>query len=46
MLRHHGATVKMYGIIYVIALKWVKKGRDFNLTWCHVQNPSVLFNFQ
>ena len=46
MLSHRGATVKMYRIVYVIALKLVKKGTDFNSTWCYVQNPSVRSNFQ
>jgi hypothetical protein len=40
MLSHCGATVETYRIIYVIALKWVKTGTDFNLTWCYVQNSA------
>ena len=40
MLSHRGATGKMCSIIYVSALKWVKKGTDFKVTWCYLQNSA------
>jgi hypothetical protein len=40
MLSPCGATVEMYKTIYAIALKWVKKGTGFNLTWCYEQNSA------